>query len=274
MSNPPKALLFDIGGVCVISPFQAILDYELANAIPVGWINFSISRASPGGAWQRLERGECILNDGFFAQFKADLEVPSLWAEFWAKQPSSKTGPSAPPPVPQIDAKLLFWNMMRISRAPDPYMYPALHALRESGRFLLAALSNTVAFPDGIQDDRGTTFAAGLAFHPESPHVGDSRDISDRFDIFISSAHIGLRKPDARIYELAVRELDRESRRRGGDGVTAADVLFLDDIGANLKGARAVGMRTLKVELGRTEEAVRELERATGLKLLGEKARL
>ena len=40
---------------------------------------------------------------------------------------------------------------------------------------------------------------------------------------------------------------------RGGD------VLFLDDIGENCRMAREVGMRTIKVQLGRTEEAVREL---------------
>ena len=56
--------------------------------------------------------------------------------------------------------------------------------------------------------------------------------------------------------------------------VRPGDVVFLDDIGANLKGAREVGMRTIKVVMGRTEDAVRELEKITGLDLRGEKARL
>ena len=46
------------------------------------------------------------------------------------------------------------------------------------------------------------------------------------------------------------------------------DVIFLDDIGGNLKTARSLGMRTIRVILGKTDDAVRELERATGLKLL------
>ncbi|KAK5279440.1 hypothetical protein LTR16_007673, partial [Cryomyces antarcticus] len=66
-SKPPKALLFDIGGVCVVSPFQAILDYETAHGIPPGWVNFSISRSAPNGAWQRLERGEIPLDAAYFA---------------------------------------------------------------------------------------------------------------------------------------------------------------------------------------------------------------
>jgi hypothetical protein len=46
------------------------------------------------------------------------------------------------------------------------------------------------------------------------------------------------------------------------------DVVFLDDIGGNLRTGRKVGMRTVKVVLGKTEEAVRELERITGLSLV------
>jgi len=51
--------------------------------------------------------------------------------------------------------------------------------------------------------------------------------------------------------------------------VKAEDILFLDDIGENLKAAKANGFRTLKVNLGRTYEAVEELESVTGLKLEG-----
>ena len=62
---------------------------------------------------------------------------------------------------------------------------------------------------------------------------------------------------------------EREEREQHdyGAGVRAQDVTFLDDIGANLKPARAIGMQTIKVDLGRTDQAVRELERITGLLL-------
>ena len=53
----------------------------------------------------------------------------------------------------------------------------------------------------------------------------------------IESAVVGLRKPDPRIYELVLREL----------AVEAADAVFLDDLGINLKPARAMGMATIKV---------------------------
>jgi methionine salvage enolase-phosphatase E1 len=46
------------------------------------------------------------------------------------------------------------------------------------------------------------------------------------------------------------------------------DILFLDDIGGNLKAAKQFGMRTIKVNLGRTNEAVRELEQAVEMTLI------
>ena len=49
---------------------------------------------------------------------------------------------------------------------------------------------------------------------------------------------VGLRKPDPRIYEHACRCL----------GIEAREAVFLDDIGSNLKAARALGMTTIKVD--------------------------
>jgi hypothetical protein len=277
----------------VVSPFQAILDYEKEHAIPIGYINFAIQKGPPDtGAWQLLERGEAVLDDAWFAAFKQQLSVPKHWREFHARnstQHAKKTG-AVPevavegegdiPSIPAINAKKLFWNMMRISRTPDPYMYPALRRLRASGRFILAALSNTVAFPTGILDDQGVLFERSLRHAPHpNPYANDSVNIEDAFDVFVSSAHAGVRKPEKEAYELAVKEIERVWREKGGGGegmVEAGDVLFLDDIGVNLKGARGCGLRTIKVNLGRTREAVRELEDATGVKLLGgeDKAKL
>ena len=60
-----------------------------------------------------------------------------------------------------------------------------------------------------------------------------------------------------------------------GDDVRAEDCVFLDDIGGNLRTGRGLGMRTIKVKLGRADLAVRELEEVTGLDLTSsEKAKL
>ncbi|KAF1945899.1 HAD-like protein [Clathrospora elynae] len=281
-SKPPKAILFDIGGVVVISPFQAILDYEIENKIPIGYINFAIQQGPHDtGAWQLIERGEVELNDDWFASFKAQLSRPDVWSTYLQKiaQQESVGGGQAvdggKSQVPEIDAKKLFWRMMKFSRAPDPYMYPALRKLQESGKFVLGAFSNNVTYPPGILDDEGKPFTKDIIHAPApNPYANDSKDITTCFDIFLGSAEVGVRKPDPEAYKLAVRELDNIARNKGMGSVTAGDTLFLDDIGINLKFAKKTGLRTIKVNLGKTREAVKELEEAVRIPLLDEKAKL
>jgi len=75
------------------------------------------------------------------------------------------------------------------------------------------------------------------------------------FDVFVESSVVGLRKPDPRIYEHACRCLAIEARQ----------AVFLDDIGSNLKTARALGMTTIKVTV--PEQALAELEAVLGFAL-------
>ena len=58
------------------------------------------------------------------------------------------------------------------------------------------------------------------------------------FDHVVESSRVGVRKPDPRFYEIAC-ELA---------GVAPDEVVFLDDLGVNLKPARAMGMTTIKVD--------------------------
>ena len=76
------------------------------------------------------------------------------------------------------------------------------------------------------------------------------------FHVFIESSVVGLRKPDPRIYELVCTELD----------VPPTEAAFLDDIGRNLKSARALGMTTIKVDDPTT--ALRDLESVLGFGLM------
>ncbi|KAG6012620.1 hypothetical protein E4U54_007419, partial [Claviceps lovelessii] len=253
----------------VISPFQAILDYELSLSIPPGWINYSISRSSPNGAWQRLERGAIPLDDNFFASFNADLHRPDNWEAFYSRE-AARDGSCLPrpiPPLPTVDGEWLFNEMMRVSQEPDPWMLPALKKLRQSGRYIMGALSNTVRFPE----------SHALHRHEDNVPGGALRGL---FDVFVSSTHVGVRKPDERMYTLAVERLDAFARHNAqteqgakygwGAGVRSDDIVFLDDIGENLKAAKRQGFRTVKVHLGRTYEAVEVLEKLTGLALEGQ----
>ncbi|WBU28725.1 HAD-IA family hydrolase [Rhodopseudomonas palustris] len=77
------------------------------------------------------------------------------------------------------------------------------------------------------------------------------------FDHVIESAKIGLRKPDPKIYQMMIEAL----------GVDPKACVYLDDLGVNLKPAREMGMATIKVVSA--EQAIAELEDATGLNLRG-----
>ncbi|MCU0268650.1 MAG: HAD-IA family hydrolase [Acidimicrobiales bacterium] len=80
-------------------------------------------------------------------------------------------------------------------------------------------------------------------------------DVLGLFDVVIESSKVGVRKPDPRFYELACAEL----------GIEPAEAVFLDDLGVNLKPARALGMTTIKV--GDPDVAIAELEAVVGFPL-------
>jgi putative hydrolase of the HAD superfamily len=77
------------------------------------------------------------------------------------------------------------------------------------------------------------------------------------FDAVLESRVLGVRKPDPRFYQLACEAL----------GVEPDECVFLDDLGVNLKPARALGMHTIKVT--DPDAALRELGGLLGLTLGG-----
>lgn len=73
------------------------------------------------------------------------------------------------------------------------------------------------------------------------------------FDEVIESSKEGIRKPDPAIYRLACARLNEAPER----------VVYLDDLGVNLKPARAMGMTTIKVVS--EEQAIADLGAALGI---------
>ena len=125
--------------------------------------------------------------------------------------------------------------MRRLASATDvrPAALAAVRALRKSGR-KVAALTN-----NWVNEDQSSKMDV----------------LRSEFDVFIESTRVGLRKPDPRIYQLACSQL----------GVEPHQAAFLDDLGLNLKAARALGMTTIKVES--LPVALAELSRVVGIAL-------
>ena len=125
--------------------------------------------------------------------------------------------------------------MERIGEAaqPRPAMLGAILRIRARG-LATAALTN-----NWVGEDRRD--------------AGPPRDwLGAHFDVVVESSAEGLRKPDPRIYALVLERLR----------VAAAEAIFLDDIGGNLKPARALGMTTIKVD--DEAQALADLARALG----------
>jgi putative hydrolase of the HAD superfamily len=113
-----------------------------------------------------------------------------------------------------------------------PAMVRALHALRGAG-LRLAAITNNM--------------------EPLATARADLGDVLELFEIVVESSVEGIRKPEVAFFELVLDRL----------GVPAEECVYLDDLGVNLKPARALGMTTIKVT--DQDSALADLERAIGV---------
>ena len=80
-------------------------------------------------------------------------------------------------------------------------------------------------------------------------------EVMTRFHHVVESSKVGCRKPEPAFYERACALAE----------VDPAEVVFLDDLGINLKPARAMGMATIKVLTA--EQAITDLEVVLGIGL-------
>lgn len=134
-----------------------------------------------------------------------------------------------------IDARKLF-SMFGAGIRPE--MVEAVRRCRQ--QFKTALLTNNFVNPASSGDPDGqTTLGEVLAL----------------FDVVVASSEVGLRKPDPRFYQLACEML----------GVEPGRSVFIDDLGVNLKPARAMGMTTIKVT--DPASALAELEAVLGVAL-------
>mmetsp|Transcript_31921 Transcript_31921/g.85418 ORF Transcript_31921/g.85418 Transcript_31921/m.85418 type:complete len:238 (-) Transcript_31921:143-856(-) len=133
---------------------------------------------------------------------------------------------------------------------PRPQMLEALRRLREAG-LCVAALTNNFD-TDPLPDPE-------VQAQAEEEH----RHFVSYFDHFIESRVVGLSKPDPRFYEYALKQI----------GCASFDAVFLDDLGANLKVAKALGIHTILVKNDSATSylrALRDLEDVTGVKLISD----
>lgn len=209
-------VIFDLGGVVLNSPFEAIAEYERVQKLDGNAINLIIGASGEHGAFARLERGE-ITVEQFALPFQQDCVLAGFAHD-------------------AVDGSHLI-NQIIASCTPRPLMLHTLQLLRNEPMVRTAALTNNFIA------ERGAFVDAAKQVHP-------------LFDVVVESAVEHIRKPDPAIYKLTCERLEIEP----------VNCIFLDDIGRNLKPARAMGMRTIKCALDDTtgEHAVGALAKLLG----------
>jgi putative hydrolase of the HAD superfamily len=134
-----------------------------------------------------------------------------------------------------IDARLILGQLTGQIR---PEMVEVIRTLRP--RYRVACLTNNMPIGHGSAMARNPELAAEIA------------EVLALFEHVVQSCKIGARKPEPRFYARACEIV----------GVAPEHCVFLDDLGINLKPARAMGMATIKV--GDPAAAIAELESLLG----------
>lgn len=204
------------------------------------WDFGGVLTTSPFQAFNRYEAAHGIPLD-FIRRVNASDHEQNAWARF----ESSRIGPEEfdrefaeesarlGHRIPGADVIALLAGDLR------PRMVRVLRRCKL--HFRLGCITNNVRTGDGPGMARD--FGQGSRY----------AEVLSLFDVIVESSIEGIRKPDPRIYRLSCDRLE----------VEPAETVFLDDLGINLKPARTLGMRTIKVES--EQQAIGDLAALTGI---------
>jgi putative hydrolase of the HAD superfamily len=212
--------------------------------LAVLWDFGGVILTSPFEAFRRYEREAGLPED-----FIRGLNARNADANAWAKMERSEVSLDEFVALFESEAlahghKLDGWRVLQaLSGDIRPQMVEALRRCKAA--FRVACITNNMKHGEGPGMARSADKAVAVA------------EIMTLFEHVIESSKLGWRKPDPRIYQYACELL----------GVAPERCIYLDDLGINLKPARAMGMRTIKV--GDPEIAIAELEAMVGIPLRG-----
>ncbi len=201
----------------------------------VFWDFGGVLTTSPFEAFRRYERENGLPQD-FLRSINATNPDSNAWARFERAEISldefdaafREESAAAGYPVPGSKVIELLAGDLR------PEMVAALRRIR--GHYRVACITNNVKS------------GQGPSMHASAERAAEMAEVLGLFEAVFESSKIGWRKPDPRIYLHACEQV----------GVAPEEVVYLDDLGINLKPARELGMATIKV--GEPRQALRELD--------------
>jgi putative hydrolase of the HAD superfamily len=209
------------------------------------WDFGGVLTTGPFPAFNRFEREHGLPQD-FIRRINATNPTTNAWAQFESgrldldgfDRAFEDETRAAGHPIPGRTILPLIGGDLR------PRMIAALKLCKQ--RFRIACLTNNMRTAP-------STAPATTAASSDSAPAARASAVMPLFDLVIESSKEGIRKPDPAIYQLTCERL----------GIRPSEAVFLDDLGINLKPARALGMTTIKVVS--EDQALSELAQHTGL---------
>lgn len=204
------------------------------------WDFGGVITSSPFEAFNLLEASIGAPKD-FIRTINATNPETNAWAQFESNQLSmdefdemfAEESAAAGHRIPGRDV------IARLSGEIRPRMVEVLRRCKQEYR--IACITNNVKAGEGPGMSRDPAKAAAVA------------DVMSLFDLVVESSIEGIRKPNPEIYTLTCERL----------GIAPHEAVFLDDLGINLKPAKALGMRTIKVL--NEAQAINALGEITGI---------
>ena len=204
------------------------------------WDFGGVFTTSPFEAFNRFEAAHDLPKD-FIRRVNSTNPTTNAWAQFESNtitteqfdQLFEQESESLGHPVRGMRVLELLSGELR------PRMVSALRKCKE--HFKVGCITNNMKSGEGPSMARDEAKAAA------------SQSVMTLFDVIVESSVEGVRKPDPRIYEIACGRMD----------IAPDTCVFLDDLGINLKPAKALGMTTIKVI--EEDQAIKDLTKATGI---------
>lgn len=204
------------------------------------WDFGGVITSSPFEAFKRYETEHGLPTD-FIRGINATNPDTNAWAQFEASKVSIeefdqlflKESTAAGHPVPGKDVIKLLAGDVR------PRMVKVLERCKQD--YKISCLTNNVRSGQG----------PGMSRTPEN--AAAVQQAMSLFDHVLESSREGMRKPQPEFYLLACERM----------GVAPSAVVYLDDLGINLKPARKLGMTTIKVLS--EDQAINDLSATLGI---------
>jgi putative hydrolase of the HAD superfamily len=205
------------------------------------WDFGGVFTTSPFEAFNRFEAAHNLPKD-FIRRVNSTNPTTNAWAQFESNaitaeqfdQLFKRESESLRHPVRGVRVLELLSGELR------PRMVSVLKKCKE--HFKVGCITNNMKSGEGPSMAR------------DEAKVAASQSVMALFDVIVESSVEGVRKPNPRIYEIACDRM----------GVGPDGCVFLDDLGINLKPAKALGMTTIKVI--EEDQAIKDLEKATGIR--------